>query len=291
MLGDIVRSPHKQKPLSRAYTRAGVRATTYFDPSKVRAPAGILPRCLARRRDRSCAPLLTSPRFPATAASPSSAQVKAAVVTCGGLCPGLNNVIREVVDTLYYCYGVDTIVGVQNGYWGAYSRDGGGGTGRAYNEVERWFVLRSRRPVYACLAPVALPADPAGFHTPDADTAPVRSPNAPTHEPPLLTPGACHSRWIGGFVDERAACEASDVAPLSRSRFSPRPLPSRHFFLPRAASVAKVHNYGGTVLGSDRGGHDVDVILRFCENRGVNQVRGSREERGCRRRGVRVECT
>ena len=119
ILGDIVRSPAKQKPVSRAYVRAGVRAHTYFDPATVRA----------------------------------------AIVTCGGLCPGLNNVIRELVDTLTYCYGVDHIVGVQHGYW--------------------------------------------GFHTPDADLAPVRSPNAPSGEPPLLTP----------------------------------------------AYVAKVHNYGGTVLG------------------------------------------
>ena len=37
-------------------------------------------------------------------------------------------------------------------------------------------------------------------------------------------------------------------------------------------AVAGIHNYGGTFLGSDRGGHDVDVILRFLEGRGVNQI-------------------
>ena len=37
-------------------------------------------------------------------------------------------------------------------------------------------------------------------------------------------------------------------------------------------AVAGIHNYGGTFLGSDRGGHDVDVILRFLEQRGVNQI-------------------
>ncbi len=32
--------------------------------------------------------------------------VNAAIVTCGGLCPGLNNVIREVTNSLIFMYGV-----------------------------------------------------------------------------------------------------------------------------------------------------------------------------------------
>eukprot|EP00403_Amphidinium_massartii_P008279 CAMPEP_0178424008 /NCGR_PEP_ID=MMETSP0689_2-20121128/27988_1 /TAXON_ID=160604 /ORGANISM="Amphidinium massartii, Strain CS-259" /LENGTH=1391 /DNA_ID=CAMNT_0020045631 /DNA_START=72 /DNA_END=4244 /DNA_ORIENTATION=+ len=44
-------------------------------------------------------------------------QVKAAIVNCGGLCPGLNNVIREVVMTLWG-YGVRTIYGIIGGYKG-----------------------------------------------------------------------------------------------------------------------------------------------------------------------------
>ncbi|MGV7929844.1 MAG: ATP-dependent 6-phosphofructokinase [Spirochaetota bacterium] len=43
---------------------------------------------------------------------------KAAIVTCGGLCPGLNNVIRALVMELYYQYGVRTIYGVPYGYEG-----------------------------------------------------------------------------------------------------------------------------------------------------------------------------
>ncbi len=41
------------------------------------------------------------------------AHVKAAIVTCGGLCPGLNNVIREIVHTLTYLYGVEDILGIR----------------------------------------------------------------------------------------------------------------------------------------------------------------------------------
>lgn len=42
----------------------------------------------------------------------------AAVVTCGGLCPGLNDVIRGIVMTLNYSYGVRTIYGIPYGYEG-----------------------------------------------------------------------------------------------------------------------------------------------------------------------------
>jgi 6-phosphofructokinase 1 len=44
--------------------------------------------------------------------------VKAAVVTCGGLCPGLNDVVRSIVHELYYSYGVRDIKGVRFGYSG-----------------------------------------------------------------------------------------------------------------------------------------------------------------------------
>ena len=44
--------------------------------------------------------------------------VHAGVVTCGGLCPGLNNVIRSIVRTLWYQYGVKRITGIRNGYRG-----------------------------------------------------------------------------------------------------------------------------------------------------------------------------
>ncbi|MDR1533943.1 MAG: ATP-dependent 6-phosphofructokinase [Planctomycetota bacterium] len=58
--------------------RAGPRRRIYFDPSKCRA----------------------------------------GIVTCGGLCPGLNNVIRGVTLTLNYQYGVRKVYGFQYGYEG-----------------------------------------------------------------------------------------------------------------------------------------------------------------------------
>ena len=67
------------KPQSVGYVRAGPRKLLHFDPDKVNA----------------------------------------AIVTCGGLCPGLNNVIREIVNSLVQLYGIKgKIYGIQGGYRG-----------------------------------------------------------------------------------------------------------------------------------------------------------------------------
>ncbi|MCL5269095.1 MAG: ATP-dependent 6-phosphofructokinase [bacterium] len=45
-------------------------------------------------------------------------QTRAAIVTCGGLCPGLNDVIRALVMELHHWYGVREVLGIQYGYAG-----------------------------------------------------------------------------------------------------------------------------------------------------------------------------
>lgn len=45
-------------------------------------------------------------------------QTRAAIVTCGGLCPGLNNVIRSVTRELMRGYGVNEVLGILGGYRG-----------------------------------------------------------------------------------------------------------------------------------------------------------------------------
>ena len=45
-------------------------------------------------------------------------KVKAAIVTCGGLCPGINDVIRAITMQLHYRYGVKNIVGIRYGFQG-----------------------------------------------------------------------------------------------------------------------------------------------------------------------------
>lgn len=45
-------------------------------------------------------------------------KTKCAIVTCGGLCPGLNDVIRSIVINGHYHYGIRTMVGIRNGLQG-----------------------------------------------------------------------------------------------------------------------------------------------------------------------------
>jgi len=67
-----------------AFEMAGPRQKIYFDPSKLRC----------------------------------------ALVTCGGLCPGLNGIIRSVVLELYFGYGVRNIYGIRYGLQGFISEYG-----------------------------------------------------------------------------------------------------------------------------------------------------------------------
>ncbi|KAJ1392202.1 phosphofructokinase domain-containing protein, partial [Ochromonadaceae sp. CCMP2298] len=52
------------------------------------------------------------------------ATVRAAIVTCGGLCPGLNNVVRELVHALHYLYNIDTVFGIRGGFNGFLGKEG-----------------------------------------------------------------------------------------------------------------------------------------------------------------------
>ena len=50
-------------------------------------------------------------------------QVNAAIVTAGGLCPGINNVIRELVHSLHNLYGVNQVWGITGGWQGFHRTD------------------------------------------------------------------------------------------------------------------------------------------------------------------------
>jgi 6-phosphofructokinase 1 len=51
-------------------------------------------------------------------------QLQAGIVTCGGLCPGINDVIRGIVMELSFHYGVQAIHGFRNGFQGFIPRYG-----------------------------------------------------------------------------------------------------------------------------------------------------------------------
>ena len=74
--------PQGQSDSAAGFELAGPRERVYFDPTKTRC----------------------------------------GIVTCGGLCPGLNNVIRAVTLQLYHHYGVKTIYGFRYGFEGLVPR-------------------------------------------------------------------------------------------------------------------------------------------------------------------------
>jgi 6-phosphofructokinase 1 len=83
ILADITRTPASLNQVQRstAYVRAGPRRELHFHPRNVNA----------------------------------------AIVTCGGLCPGLNNVVREITNSLVHLYGVEgNIWGIRGGFKGFY---------------------------------------------------------------------------------------------------------------------------------------------------------------------------
>ena len=45
-------------------------------------------------------------------------QTRAGIVTCGGLCPGLNDVIRSLFLELHHAYGIKEVLGFRGGYQG-----------------------------------------------------------------------------------------------------------------------------------------------------------------------------
>ncbi|THF99923.1 hypothetical protein TEA_002451 [Camellia sinensis var. sinensis] len=66
-----------------------------------------------------------------------SDEVRASIVTCGGLCPGINTVIREIVCGLYYMYGVNKVLGIEGGYRGFYSRNTIPVTPKVVNDIHK----------------------------------------------------------------------------------------------------------------------------------------------------------
>ncbi|GFQ07670.1 ATP-dependent 6-phosphofructokinase 3, partial [Phtheirospermum japonicum] len=66
-----------------------------------------------------------------------SDDVHACIVTCGGLCPGLNTVIREIVCGLHHMYGVKSVLGISGGYRGFYSKNTIALTPNSVNDIHK----------------------------------------------------------------------------------------------------------------------------------------------------------
>uniref|UniRef100_A0A5B7BAZ1 ATP-dependent 6-phosphofructokinase n=1 Tax=Davidia involucrata TaxID=16924 RepID=A0A5B7BAZ1_DAVIN len=66
-----------------------------------------------------------------------SEEVRACIVTCGGLCPGINTVIREIVCGLNYMYDVNDVLGIEGGYRGFYSKNTMQLTPKIVNDIHK----------------------------------------------------------------------------------------------------------------------------------------------------------
>ncbi len=80
--------------------------------------------------DMDAGPVQAGPPLSFEAAGPrekiffNPAKVSAGIVTCGGLCPGLNDIIRGLVTQLHYRYAVTNVFGFRYGYEGLVPRYG-----------------------------------------------------------------------------------------------------------------------------------------------------------------------
>ena len=110
-------------PMVRA-NGGGIRSVGGFLPEDSCIPAGTF--TLKDRQYLSEAKLMEAQRYkkagPKKRLYYDPSTVKAAIVTCGGLCPGENAVIREVVMMLWYGYKVRNIVGIKYGFEGFYKQ-------------------------------------------------------------------------------------------------------------------------------------------------------------------------
>ncbi len=83
-------------------------------------------------------------------------KLKCGIVSCGGICPGLNDVIRAIVMSLYHHYGVRTIYGYRFGYEGLVAKHG-----HSPFELTPEFVSRIHERGGTILASSRGPQDPA----------------------------------------------------------------------------------------------------------------------------------
>jgi len=88
----------------------------HFVPDDQRVPIRLSPEDLDDGSQES--DVLFEPAGPRAKIFFDSSKVKAAIVTCGGLCPGINDVIRAIVMEARHNYNVAAILGIRYGLQG-----------------------------------------------------------------------------------------------------------------------------------------------------------------------------
>jgi 6-phosphofructokinase 1 len=90
----------------------------YFVPDTRQVLVSVRPDRLADMRDAGKIPPAFELAGPREKIYFDPSKLRCALVTCGGLCPGLNDIIRAIVLELYYHYGVRNIYGIRYGLQG-----------------------------------------------------------------------------------------------------------------------------------------------------------------------------
>jgi 6-phosphofructokinase 1 len=91
---------------------------SYFTPESKRLLFNIYLDHYNRLKDQDGLPLSVEVAGPREKIFFDPSKTKAAIVTCGGLCPGINDVVRTIVMELYHRYGVQNIIGIRYGFQG-----------------------------------------------------------------------------------------------------------------------------------------------------------------------------
>jgi 6-phosphofructokinase 1 len=107
-------SPSILSPIEMSKTRGGGIANYVTDEQFVRLETVVTPghqHSVRKSQALQCAGPREKIYF-------SPFHVHAGIVSCGGLCPGINDVIRAIVRCLWFRYGVKRISGIRYGYLG-----------------------------------------------------------------------------------------------------------------------------------------------------------------------------
>lgn len=91
---------------------------SYFTPDSKRLLFNIYLNHYDSLKDSDGLPLSVEVAGPREKIFFDPSKTKAAIVTCGGLCPGINDVVRTIVMELHHRYGVPNIIGIRYGFQG-----------------------------------------------------------------------------------------------------------------------------------------------------------------------------
>ena len=102
----------------RSPLQASSNGNLSFVPEDEKVLVNLSLQSWREHRDRDVEPLTMEKAGPREMLYFDPSKLRAGIVTCGGLCPGVNNVIRALIMELYHHYGVPRTYGFRYGFAG-----------------------------------------------------------------------------------------------------------------------------------------------------------------------------